>query len=342
MMAALRFTLAHRGPHGLPRPGYADWDDTLNVDHGSGLAESVWCAMQFSRAVLDLAELADHVRRTADAGDFRLLHTGMARAINEFAWDGAWYARCFDDAGKPIGVSSEARHRINLIPQSWSVISEVAPRERAERAMASAQELLGTPYGHSELWPPYDGGDERVTGTATYPPGAKENGGIFCHAASWSVVAATKLGDGDGAYAYYRQLMPLARPDVELAAVEPYVFCQNICGPAHPQFGLGRNAWLTGAAAWMYVAATQWILGIRPTHDGLRVAPCVPSDWAGFTALRRFRGTWYDITVARQGPGNAVSLFVDGQAVTGDVIALPSPGTERVAVGVSLGTPPAS
>jgi cellobiose phosphorylase len=176
-----------------------------------------------------------------------------------------------------------------------------------------------------------------VNGTSTFPPGAKENGGIFCHAASWSVVAAAKLGHGDRAYEYYRQLLPLARPDVDRAAVEPYVYCQNICGPAHPQYGLGRNAWLTGASAWMYVAITQWILGIRPTHAGLRVAPCLPSSWPGYSARRLFRGTWYEVAVTRQGPGNTVSLTVDGTAITGDVVALPPPGTSRVVVGAVVG-----
>ncbi len=337
MMAAIDFTLSHRGPHGLPRPGYADWDDTLNVDHGSGQAESVWCAMLFCRATFDLAELCDHLHRPEEAASFRALHARMAAAVEACAWDGGWYARAFDDEGRPIGVAGEERHRINLIPQSWSVIGEVATRERAEMAMRSAHELLDTPHGLSLLWPPYDGADPRVNGTATYPPGAKENGGIFCHAAAWSIVAAAMLGDGDRAHEYYRQLLPLARADVELAAVEPYVYCQNICGPAHPQHGLGRNAWLTGAASWVYVAGTQWILGIRPTYRGLRVAPVLPASWPGYAARRRFREVWYEITVRRQGPGNSVALRVDGRPVDGDVVPVPSPGTDRVVVEVLLG-----
>ena len=338
MMAAVDFTLAHRGPHGLPRPGYADWDDTLNVDHGSGLAESVWCAMQFCRAMLDLAALADHLNRSEEAARFRALHAEMAEVVESCAWDGAWYARALDDEGHPIGVATESRHRINLIPQSWCVIGEVGAPERAERAMRAAHDLLDTPYGLSLLWPPYDGADPRVNGTATYPPGAKENGGIFCHAAAWSIIAAAMEGDGDRAYEYYRQLLPLARADVGLAAVEPYVYCQNICGPAHPQFGLGRNAWLTGAAAWTYVAATQWILGIRPTFGGLRVSPTLPAAWPGYTARRLFRDTWYEITVRREGPGNRVALTVDGREVEGDVVPRPPLGTERVVVEVVVGS----
>ena len=326
LLRGIEFTLSHRGPHGLPRPGFADWDDTLNVDHGSGKAESVWCAMQFCRAVRDLAGVTG----------LDLCTDEMADAVNDAAWDGAWYARAFDDDGRPVGVSAEPVHRINMNPQTWSVIGEVAPRERGERAMASMLEQLGTELGVALLDPPYDGGDDRVRGTSTYPPGAKENGGIFCHANAWAIVAAAMLGDGDLALDLYRRILPLARSDADRYLAEPYVYCQNICGPAHPQFGMGRNSWLTGTAAWTYVAATQWILGIRPTLDGLRVAPVIPEDWGGFRARRSFRGAVYEIEVERVGPGNAVALEVDGEPVEGEVVAA---RRDQVAVRVRLGAP---
>ena len=337
MRRAIEFTLANRGPHGLPRAGFADWDDTLNVDHGSGKAESVWCAMQFCRTLLDLAELCRHTGRFAEAVRLRDLHTEMAALVNAVAWDGSWYARAFDDDGMPIGVAGEDRHRINLNPQTWSVIGEVAPRDRAEQALRSADEHLATPFGTALLWPPYDGGDERVRGTATYPPGAKENGGIFCHANTWLIIAAAMLGRGDDAYVHYRRILPLARTDADLFRAEPYVYSQNICGPAHPQFGMARNAWLTGTAAWAFVAATQWILGIRPTFDGLRVAPVIPTSWPGFEARREFRGVTYEIRARRGGPGGAVSLVVDGRPVQGTVVPLPPPGTTTVRVEVVVG-----
>jgi len=146
------------------------------------------------------------------------------------------------------------------------------------------------------------------------------------------------LGRGDRAYDWYRRILPLLRADSDRYLVEPYVYCQNVCGPAHPQFGMGRNAWLTGTAAWTYVAATQWILGIRPTYRGLRIAPALPSGWDGFTARRLFRGVLHEIAVERAGPGNAVSLEVDGVPVDGDVVPLPTPGRERVTVRVSIGS----
>ncbi len=290
MQRAVRFTLDHLGPHGLPRVGFADWDDTMNVDLGSGKAESVWCAMQFCRAVLDLAELADEIGRDEDAARYRGLAQEMSAAVNACAWDGAWYARAFDDEGRPIGVASEERQRINMNTQTWSVIGGVAPPERAERSLESMHEHLACEHGIALLWPPYDGGDPRVFGTSTYPPGAKENGGIFCHANAWAIVAAAMAGRPDRAYDYYRRILPLLRTDSDCFLVEPYVYCQNICGPTHPQFGMGRNAWLTGTASWTFVAATQWILGIRPTYRGLRVAPSLPSSWPGFTRDSHVQG----------------------------------------------------
>ena len=336
MLRAVDFTLNHRGPHGLPRSGFSDWNDTLNIDHGSGKAESVWTAMQFCRAMLDLAQLCERIDRPADGRRFAGLHASMAAAINENAWDGAWYTRAFDDDGLPIGVSGAAHHAIDLITQSWCVLGEVAPPERAEQAMASADEKLNTKYGIALLWPPYDGADDRVRGTSTYVPGAKENGGIFCHANTWSIVAAAMLGHGDDAYRYYRQILPLARTDSDLYKVEPYTYPQNICGPTHPSFGMARNAWLTGTASWTFVAATQWILGIRPTYEGLRVAPAIPAAWPGFKAHREFRGTAYEIEVRREGTGNAVSLVVDGVAIAGDVVPLPAIATATVKVEVVL------
>jgi len=140
----------------------------------------------------------------------------MAEIINACAWDGAWYARSFDDDGMPIGVSGAAHNAIDLIPQNWSVMGETAPRERAEQAIRSADEKLDTAFGLTLMWPSYDGLDPRVCGTSTFVPGAKENGGIFCHANTWSIVAAAMLGHGDQAYRYYRQILPLARTDSDV------------------------------------------------------------------------------------------------------------------------------
>ena len=150
-------------------------------------------------------------------------------------------------------------------------------------------------------------------------------------------MAAAQLGWAERAYQYYRQIMPLGRTDADLYKAEPYVYCQNICSPEHPQYGMGRNTWLTGTASWTYVAATQWILGIRPSFQGLVVAPVVPDSWAGFKASRVFRGVRYEVDVKRAGKGNTVQLVVDGKPVEGQLVPLPASGTTSVKVEVRLG-----
>jgi cellobiose phosphorylase len=260
----------------------------------------------------------------------------MSEAINEHAWDGAWYVRAYDNEGLAVGSASEINHQIGLNTQTWAVIGEASPLERAVTAMESAHEKLNSPYGLALMWPPYTEGNERVRGTSTYPPGAKENGGIFCHANTWAIVAAARLKWGERAYRYYRQILPLARPDVDLSQAEPYVYCSNICSREHPQYGYARNSWLTGTASWAYVAGTQWILGIRPSFNGLVVSPVLPDGWKGFQAIRVFRGVTYRISVECQGRGKQVSLEVNGEPVEGDVVPLPKEGVKDVEVRVRL------
>jgi len=275
-------------------------------------------------------------RRTL-AQRFRDQQAEMAATVERVAWDGEWYARAYDDEGKPLGVHQAAHNQISLNSQTWAVIGGLGDVRRARQAMESAHQKLDTPFGLRLMWPPHDRYDRRVQGTTTFPPGAKENGGIFCHAHTWAVVAAAALGWGDRALEYYRQILPLCRTDADLYRAEPYVYCQNICSPEHPELGRGRNTWLTGTASWAYVAATQWILGIRPTFSGLRIAPVLPEAWPGFEARRLFRGVLYEIAVTRVGPGSRVVLLVDGQTEKGDVVSFPAAGTARVEVRVKLG-----
>jgi cellobiose phosphorylase len=332
MLRAVEFTLANRGPHGLPRLGFSDWDDTMNLDHGSGKAESVMAAQQFCRVLLDLADLCDQIGKDEDGRRFRALKIEMEEIINQVAWDGAWFMRAFDDEGKPVGVHTEQYHQIGLNTQTWAVIGECSPQERLSQAMHSADTRLNSRFGLALLAPAYRHSDPRIGGTTTYPPGAKENGGIFCHANTWAIIAAARLGWNALAYQYYRQLMPLAREDNDVYKVEPYVYCANICGPEHPQFGYGRNSWLTGTASWTFVAATQWILGIRPTFWGLQFAPAIPEEWSGFRVQRVFRGVTYNIKVERAGRGNNISIKANGVLIDGDIIPLPPDGTKLVNV----------
>jgi cellobiose phosphorylase len=308
----------------------------MNVDHGSGKAESVWCGMQFCKAMLDLVDLCQFLGKKDEADRFRTWHSTIAEIIEQVAWDGEWYARAFDDEGNPIGIKSESVHQINLLPQTWAIIGAVGSPQRCRQALKSAHEHLNTSFGLRLMQPPYHHSDLRVRGTSTYPPGAKENGSIFCHANTWAIIAAAQLGWVDRAYQYYRQILPLARVDANVYMAEPYVYCQNICAPEHPQYGMGRNSWLTGTASWAYVAGTQWILGIRATFNGLQIDPAIPTDWAGFSAKRLFRGVVYNISVVRVGPGRKISLVVNDQSIEGNIIPLPDEGVNSINVNILI------
>jgi cellobiose phosphorylase len=172
---------------------------------------------------------------------------------------------------------------------------------------------------------------------SSYPPGYKENASVFCHTNPWIMIAETILGHGDQAHNYYLSINPSAREGIsDVHRCEPYVYVQTIAGRDAPTFGEAKNSWLSGTAAWNYVAITQWILGIRPTYRGLQVAPVIPKNWPGFETIRVFRGVTYQIRVERTGPGNTVALTVDGQPVDGDVVPLPAQGTSEVEVKVTL------
>ncbi len=328
---AAAFTRGDLGGHGLPLLGYADWNDTVNLPTG---AESVFTACLYGAALLELSALADAAGLPESAVSWRSWHAEMKATVNAVAWDGEWWLRYFDADGAAIGTRSADKARIWINSQTWAVISQFAEGDRATECMDSVFRLLNTDRGLKLSWPGYDGYDPAVGGVTTYPPGAKENGGIFLHANPWAVIAECVRGDGDRAWRYYQQINPAARnDDLDSFEVEPYVYPQNILGDEHPQFGLGRNSWLSGTASWAYQSATQRILGIRADYSGLVVDPRIPGAWKGFQAIRRFRGATFRIRVRNpRGAGKGVSsATIDGRRieVAGGVASIPimPPGT---------------
>ena len=292
---ALAFTRNDLGKHGLPLLGFADWNDTINLATG---AESLFSAHLYGRALNEFIALLEHLGKREEADEWRKAHVEMKARLEEHAWDGEWYVMYFDHDGTPVGSHKNQYGQIHLNGQSWAVLSGFASQERARQAMDSVYRHLNTKYGIKLSTPGYNGYDPRYGGVTTYPPGAKENGGIFLHPNPWAMIAETMLGNGDRAYEYYSQINPAAKNDmVDLYESEPYIYPQNILGDEHPQFGLARNSWLSGTASWMYQTGTQWILGIRADYEGLRIDPCIPSSWDGFKARRKYRGVTYHITV---------------------------------------------
>ncbi len=321
---ALDFTRQDAGAHGLPLLGFADWNDTINLPTG---AESLFTANLYACALQEMSALCDTLGDAETARGYRQEITRLQARVEEIAWDGKWYRSYLDADGSLIGSRHNHAGKIHLNGQTWPVISGLAAPERGEVAMDSAREWLNTCYGLKLSAPGYDGFDPSVGGITTYPPGAKENGGIFLHTNPWAVIAETKLGRGDRAYEYYRQINPAARNDlIDVYECEPYVYPQNILGDEHPQFGLARNSWLSGTAAWAYQVGTQYILGLRPEYDGLRLDPCIPPQWDGFEVTRQFRGSRYHIRVhnPRHASKGIRRLLVDGLEIQGALIPLPA------------------
>ncbi|HEV2952019.1 MAG TPA: glycosyl hydrolase family 65 protein, partial [Actinomycetota bacterium] len=340
---ALGYTVDRLGPHGLPLIGRADWNDCLNLNAFSdepgesfqtapqregGVAESVFIAGQFVMASEELAALAELRSSPEEATRFRSERQRMIDAIREHGWDGDWFRRAYDFFGHPVGSAENEEGRIWIEPQGMSVMAGVGLDDgRAARALEAVNEHLATPHGLVLLSPAYSRYQVELGEISSYPPGYKENGGVFSHTNPWIAIAETIVGNGDRALERYLAINPSAREDLsDLHRCEPYVYAQVIAGKEAATPGEAKNSWLTGSAAWNLVAITQWILGIRPEHDGLRIDPCLPSDWDGFRAVRRFRGATYRITIGKPVgiTGRITSLLVDGRQIDGNVVA-PAP-----------------
>lgn len=333
---ALAFTRGDTGKHGLPLLGFADWNDPTNLPEG---AESIFTAALYGKALLDMIDLTNALGEAGAAAGYRADHDAMRARFEASAWDGAWYVGWFDHDGTPLGSHVNEHSQIYINGQSWPVMAGYADPARARMALDSLRARLNTRHGIKMSAPGFDGFDPAKGGITTYPPGAKENGGIFLHTNPWVIIAEALLGNGDRAFEYYQQINPAAQNErVECYECEPYVYAQNILSDEHPQFGLARNSWLSGTAAWAFQAASQYILGIRPAYAGLRIAPCIPAAWDGFKVTRYFRGAWYAIEVRNPDHVNAgvASITVDGKAIAGDTVPAFEDGeTHRVSVDMS-------
>jgi cellobiose phosphorylase len=262
----------------------------------------------------------------------------MEAAVWAAGWDGNWFRRAYDDFGRPVGSQECDEGKIFIEPQGICIMAGLGTQDgKAELALAAVNERLATPHGIVLQNPAFSQYYLHLGEISSYPPGYKENAGVFCHTNPWIMIAETIVGHGDRAHDYYQRINPSAREEIsDLHRCEPYVYAQMIAGKDAPTHGEAKNSWLSGTAAWNYVAITQWILGIRPTLDGLEVKPVIPADWQGFEVTRKFRGVTYQISVKRSGPGSIPRLMVDGQPIQGTMVPLPEAGTQTVMVDVEI------
>jgi cellobiose phosphorylase len=273
------------------------------------LAANAWAAIEERRGA------------GPEAARYRSAAADMVAAVETHGWDGAWFRRAYDFFGEPVGSAANAEGQIFIEPQGMCALAGIGLDDgRARTALDSVRTRLATPHGIALQQPAYSGYQLRLGEISSYPPGYKENGGVFCHTNPWVVIAEVLAGNPAGAFDYYMRINPSAREEIsDVHRCEPYVYAQMIAGPDAPTHGEAKNSWLTGTAAWNYVAATQWLVGVRPELDGLRIDPRLPVGWGEVRVTRRFRGVRYRIAV-HPGAGPVQRLVVDGTTVEGNLL----------------------
>ena len=298
---SIDFCMANRGERGFPLMLSSDWNDMLYKVCREGKGESIWTSMQFGTVLPMIAELAD--RMGEDGKKYLDIYEEQKKLVNTVAWDGEWFRRCITDNGTFIGSKDEPQAKIWLNSQSWSVISKMGDPEKQLMAMDNVKKYLDTDLGVKKIHPSMTTDYPTKDGNLTmYNKGCGENGSVFCHANTWAIIAECMLKRPENAYKYYHQLLPMIAQEKAgewRYKAEPYVYSSNIFGPESDKFGLANVSWLSGTAAWMYIAVTQYMMGIRAKWDGLEIDPCLSEEMLPAKVKRVFRGVTYNITITK-------------------------------------------
>lgn len=340
LMEHLRRSLSHvtnnLGPHGLPLIGRADWNDCLNLNCYSltpdesfqtctnkdgKTAESIFIAGMYVFAAPEYAKLCEKLGLNNEAKEILEQNKKMQQAVLEHGCDKEWFLRAYDDMGRKVGSIENEEGQIYIEPQGFCVMAGIGVEDGfAVKALDSVKKRLDTKHGIRLVNPAYTSYHYELGEITSYPPGYKENAGIFCHNNPWISIAETKVGRGDRAFEYYKKIAPAYREEIsEIHRMEPYVYAQMIAGSDAKLHGQAKNSWLTGCAAWNFVTITQYILGIQADFDGLLVNPCLPPEIKDLKIKRKFRGTEYNITIKNSLSGN-YRLTVDGKSIDGKVV----------------------
>ena len=360
LFQSMQFTLDKLGPHGLPLIGHADWNDCLNLncfsshpgesfqtfgDRPNGAAESIMIAGLFLYAFSEMESLLNHIKnkeKTAVLGGvFKKGYESIKKAVEVSGWDGEWFLRAYDYYGSKVGSKECQEGKIFIESQGWCIMGGIGLEDgKARKALDSVEKFLATPYGIVLVQPAYTHYYLNLGEITSYPPGYKENGGIFSHNNPWISIAETILGNGDKAFDYYLRICPSTKEDIiETYRCEPYCYAQMTAGKDASTFGEAKNSWLTGSAAWTFVSISQAILGIKPSYEGLIIDPCIPRNWEKYHIIRLFRGVKYDITVKNpDGVSKGVKyLLINGKLIKGNLVSYNKQDKE-VEVTVILGS----
>jgi cellobiose phosphorylase len=353
LQRSLQYTLDRLGPNDLPLIGRADWNDCLNLNCFSDtpgqsfqtttnkdgkVAESVFIAGLFVMVAKEMVEIAGQRQDADEKVKMQQAAAKMEATIWKSGWDGEWFRRAYDDFGHMLGSKENKEGQIFIEPQGICIWAGLGIKDgRAQKALDSVAKYLATTHGIVLQQPAFSRYYLHLGEISSYPPGYKENAGIFCHTNPWIMIAETKIGRGDQAFDYYMRINPSKREEIsELHKCEPYVYPQMIAGKDAPTHGEAKNSWLSGTAAMNFVAITQAILGIQPQYYGLEINPVIPLGWHGFKVVRHFRGVRYEISASRKGSGNNVTLEVEGKPIPGTIITIPAKDVKTLKVAVII------
>ena len=338
------------GPHMLPLIGRADWNDCLNLNCFSwdpnesfqttennsegSQAESLMIAGLFVFCGKQYVELCKRIAKHEEAKRAKQCVDAMISAVKEYGWDGEWYLRAYDYYGNKIGSNENEEGKIFIESQGFCTMAGIGQEEgMVDKAIDACKKYLDSPHGMVLNHPAFTTYHVEMGEISTYPAGYKENAGIFCHNNPWVIIGETVARRGNDAWEHYTKICPAWIEDQQLHKVEPYVYCQMVAGKDAARPGEGKNSWLTGTAAWNWLTITQYILGIRPTYEGLEIQPCIPSTLKEYTVRRVLRDATFDITVknANGRQSGVTSLVVDGMPIQGNIVKA-TPGHHAVEV----------
>ena len=343
------------GPHKLPLIGRADWNDCLNLNCFSdtpgepfqttenmegGVAESVFIAGMFVLYGETFVKLCQKLGKENEAHEAAGHIAKMKTVVDEHGWDGSWFIRAYDHFGEKVGSEEQEEGKIFIESQGMCIMAGIGLEDgRARTALDSVKERLDCEYGIVLNNPPFSKYIMKYGEISTYPEGYKENAGIFCHNNPWIMIAETLEGNGEAAWDYYKKICPPYLEDIsDLHKTEPYVYSQMIAGKDAQKPGEAKNSWLTGTAAWNFYAISQFILGVRPEFDGLRIHPVIPASWEGYTVTRKFRGASYRIEISNPDrvSSGVKSVELNGKVIEDSLIPLCEAGSKNL-VRVILG-----
>ena len=349
---SFRYIVEHKGPHGLPLIGRADWNDCLNLNcfskepgesfqtvtnNDTGIAESVFIAGMFVCVADDYAELLEIAGDHSEADYVREQKAQMTQAVETAGWDGEWFLRAYDAFGNKVGTSEDNEGKIFIEPQGMCVMAGIGKENgMAQKSMDSTEKYLEFEHGIMLNWPSFTTYRLNLGEISSYPPGYKENGSVFCHNNPWIMIGETVLGHGNRAFDLYRKIAPAYIKDQQLHRTEPYVYAQTINGADSGKPGEARNSWLTGTSAWNFYAVSQFILGVKPDFNGLKIDPCLPSELKSLDIKREFRGNTYMIHIENRTDGEKgkITVSVDGKRIEG--LTIPAPKTQGNTYQVSV------